>query len=265
MVKKSIQSVRGTTYYWINQNIDNNAKCIVFTHGLTANHIMFEKQVDFFKQDYTIITWDIPLHGESRPYKDFSYYNTALDLSAILESENIKKAVLVGMSMGGYPCQEFAVQFPEKVLAFVALDTTPFGHGYYSEFDKWLLKRVKSMVKWFPEKTLKKESAKLHTTTKYAHDLMLKMLEPLSKNDIAEQMGIAYGKFIDENKDTHFNFPVLILVGEHDKTGNVKKYSEAWAKKEGYPLKLIKNAAHLSNADNSVDVNNEILEFIKAL
>lgn len=65
MEHKYIKSERGTVHYWINRNHDKNARCIVFTHGLTANHLMFEKQVDYFSDDYTVIklgrsfTWRI--------------------------------------------------------------------------------------------------------------------------------------------------------------------------------------------------------------
>ncbi|HHU83443.1 MAG TPA: alpha/beta hydrolase, partial [Firmicutes bacterium] len=125
--QKCIKSERGTVHYWIKRNHSERAKCIVFTHGLTANHMMFEKQVDYFSDDYTVITWDVPLQGESRPYKDFSYKNCATELKEILDTENISQVILVGMSMGGYPSQEFAVQYPDRVIAFIALDTTPFG------------------------------------------------------------------------------------------------------------------------------------------
>lgn len=227
--------------------------------------MMFERQVDYFLDDYTVITWDVPLHGESRPYKDFSYKNCAADLKEILDTENISQVILVGMSMGGYPSQEFAVQYPDRVMAFIALDTTPFGLDYYSSCDRWWLKRVGAIARWFPERVLKKSMAKSVSKTQYAYDLMLKMLEPSSKAEIVEQMEIAYGGFLKENKDVRFTFPVLILLGQHDRTGKVRQYCKAWAKKEGYPLHIIKGAAHFSNADNYVDVNNEINKFISSL
>lgn len=265
MEHKFIKSERGTVHYWISRNPDKSERCIVFTHGLTANHIMFEKQVDYFSGNHTVITWDVPLHGESRPYKDFSYKNSAADLKEILDAENISRVILVGMSMGGYPSQEFAVQYPDRVMAFIAVDTTPFGLDYYSGSDRWWLRRVGSMAKWFPEKILKKSMAKSVSKTQYAYDLMLKMLGPSSKADIVEQMEIAYGGFLKENKDVRFDFPVLILLGQYDRTGKVSQYCRAWAKKEGYPLRIIKHAAHFSNADNYVDVNNAINEFISSL
>ena len=263
MKHKFIKSERGIVHYWINRKSDESARCIVFTHGLTANHMMFEKQIEYFSEEYTVITWDVPLHGESRPYRNFSYKNAAAELKKILETENIDKVILVGMSMGGYPSQEFAIQYPGSVLAFIALDTTPFGLDYYSRSDQWWLKQAGAMAKWLPDKILRKSMAKSVSKTQYAYDLMLKMLEPLSKTDIVEQMDIAYGNFLKENRNVKFNFPVLILLGQYDRTGKVRQYSEAWAKKEGYPLHIIKGAAHFSNADNPDDVNYEISDFIK--
>ena len=233
MKGKELKTGRGTVFYWIAHHENPQAKCIVFTHGLTANHSMFEKQTEHFSQEYTVITWDVPLHGRSRPYSDFTYKNCACDLLGILEQEKISKVVLVGMSMGGYPSQEFAFRFPEKVEGFIALDTTPYGLRYYSKSDIWWLKRVAPMAKWFSESSLRKSMAKSVSKTQYSYDKMMEMLEPLTKSQIIEQMNIAYGVFPKENKDVSFSFPVLILLGEFDKTGKVKQYCQAWSEKEG--------------------------------
>ena len=265
MEKKSVHSERGSTYYWISRNAYADAKSIVFTHGLTANHTMFEKQIDYFSGEYTIITWDVPLHGESRPYSNFSYENTAKDLLAILEAEKIEKVILVGMSMGGYPCQEFAIRYVGRVQAFIAVDTTPFGLCYYSKSDQWWLKHVEPIARCFPDRLLRWGMAKSVSETKYAYDLMIEMLAPLSKQDICEQIGIAYADVFTRTEPVHFDFPVLILIGEHDKTGKVMQYCREWAKHDGYPIKVIKNAAHFSNADNYTDVNRAIDEFINSL
>ena len=53
MEHKSVKSDRGTTHYWIKRNSNEKARCIVFTHGLTANHMMFEKQVEYLSDEYT--------------------------------------------------------------------------------------------------------------------------------------------------------------------------------------------------------------------
>ncbi|MDR1853150.1 MAG: alpha/beta hydrolase [Propionibacteriaceae bacterium] len=264
MLHKTVQLASGTVHYWINE-LRSERRTLLFTHGLAANHEMFEKQVEFFGADFNVITWDVPLHGLSRPYRGFSYADCAQRMKQILDAESVGKVVLVGMSMGGYPSQEFASRFPQLVDGFVGIDTTPFGLSYYSRADIRILERVGAMAKWFPAQTLRKSMANSVSRTEYSRQLMFRMLAPLSKAEIVEQMDIAYGEFIKENHDVAFNFPVLLLVGEHDKTGKVKHYNQQWAAKTGYPLIVIEGAAHLSNCDNPEAVNRAIEGFVRSL
>ncbi len=265
MEHKHVQSSYGETHYWVQKNENPFAKCIVFSHGLTANHTMFEKQTEYFSAKHTVLSWDVPLHGLSRPYQEFSYTQAATELKHIVEQEHIAKVVLVGMSMGGYPSQMFAHLFPEMVEGFVALDTTPFGSGYYSKTDLWWLKQVEPLAKCFPDGLLRKSMAKSVAKTAYAYGKMAEMLKPLTKAQIIEQMGIAYGKFATENQDVTFSCPVLILLGDSDKTGKVGHYCRQWSARTGYPLHMIHHAAHFSNGDNPEQVNAEIEAFIETL
>lgn len=260
---KQLESNNGCVHYWISRNCNPNAICILFTHGLTANHTMFEKQVEYFEASYTVITWDVPLHGLSRPYQNFSYENTAKELKAILNKENVKKVILVGMSMGGYPSQEFAYRYPENVDRMIMLDTTPFGLEFYSKSDLWWLKQAAPLGKYFTDHMLRESMAKSVSKTDYSYKKMIEMLKPLSKAEIIEQMDIAYGKFAKENKNVQFDCPVLLLLGDSDTTGKVKHYNKAWTKATGYPLHIISHAAHFSNGDNPEQVNLEIENFIQ--
>lgn len=265
MKHMTINEVGGKVHYWISRPNNNSKGALVFTHGLTANHTMYERQVEYFKNDYVVITWDVPLHGLSIPYQEFSYEITARDLNSILLQESIGKVCLIGMSMGGYPSQMFEYLYPEKVQCFVGIDTTPFGTEYYSRSDLWWLSKVKTMAKWFPDKTLRKSIAKSVAVTDYSYNKMIEMLKPMSKEQIIEQMDIAYGKLASEIRDIDLKCPVLILLGDKDKTGKVKQYCTEWARKTGYPLHIIKNAAHFSNGDNAEQVNAEIEKFISSM
>lgn len=60
MEHKKINGVGGEVHYWISRPEATPKGAIVFTHGLTANHTMYEKQVEYFKNEYIIITWDVP-------------------------------------------------------------------------------------------------------------------------------------------------------------------------------------------------------------
>lgn len=264
MEHKHIHAQGGVVHYWISRKNEADG-CIVFTHGLTADHTMFEKQVEFFSSKYTLILWDVPMHGLSRPYQNFSYRDTADILHTIFITENIEKVILVGMSMGGYPSQHFADVYPEMVEGFVALDTTPMGLEFYSKSDIWWLKKVAPMAKYFPANVLRKSIARSISYTNYSYHKMMDILNTSSKAEIVEQMKIAYGQFIIENRDVDFTFPILILVGEKDNTGKVKSYCQNWSQTTGSPLHWISSARHFSNGDNAEQVNKEIECFIDGI
>ena len=97
----------GYVYYQIKHHNDSNAKTIVFLPGLSADHRLFEQQMQYFAQDYTVLSWDAPCHGKSRPYQGFSYQDAAEVLKGILDIEGIKRAVFVGQSGGGFVFQTF--------------------------------------------------------------------------------------------------------------------------------------------------------------
>ena len=59
MQHKTILTQGGIVHYWIARN-KNVSDCIVFTHGVTADHTMFEKQIPYFSDNYAIILWDVP-------------------------------------------------------------------------------------------------------------------------------------------------------------------------------------------------------------
>ena len=154
MVGRLVSSPRGATYYWIEKNADAQAPWIIFTHGLCANHRLFDKQLPFFRLNYHVLLWDLPMHGRSRPYHAFTYAHAAEELKQITDREHIKQAILVGHGIGGYVCQEFASRWPEMVQAFVGVSAMPFGVALYPEFDQKELKKVPQTVKRLPERML---------------------------------------------------------------------------------------------------------------
>ncbi len=262
MIQKYVESSRGKVFYWIGKSEDPSAGCIFFLHGLTADHTLFDKQIEHFFNSYTVIVWDAPAHGKSRPYRDFTYANGAEDIRAILTAEGIDASFMVGQSMGGYFIQAFLLKYRKMVKAFIGIDTCPFGLKYYSKSDLWWLRQIEWMSRCYPHKVLVNSIAKSVSTTEYARRNMLEALKSYSKRELCRLMGMGYASFAKENRDIKIDCPVLILVGEYDRTGKVRQYCEKWHEGENCPLHIIKNAAHNSNVDNYIEVNNEIERFI---
>lgn len=263
MEQRQLDTDNGTVVYWI-------SKCqseitLVFLHGLTADHTLFEKQLPIFLGRFNLLCWDTPAHGMSRPYTDFSYSLIADHLKIILDNEKIKNAVFIAQSLGGYITQTFMKHYAGIVKAFIAIDTTPFGLEYYSKSDMWWLRQIEWMSMCFSHRLLKASIAKSCTYTADSYKNMLAMLQPYSKKELCHLMGIGYAGFLEENCNLEITCPTLILIGEHDRTGKVKQYCNAWSKKTGFPLHIIPGAAHNSNYDNSEAVNQEIDVFLKSI
>jgi pimeloyl-ACP methyl ester carboxylesterase len=97
---------------------------VVFSHGLFMDHTMFAPQVQALQDRYRVITWDERGHGETPDVSEmFTYWDSAEDLRALLRSLGIERAVLGGMSQGGFLSLRAALAHPELVRGLILIDT----------------------------------------------------------------------------------------------------------------------------------------------
>ena len=255
MEEQILHTHKGNVFYWRSETWDTGKDTIFFLHGLTADHSMFEGQIPAFAADYNLLTWDTPAHGKSRPFAAFDFGDTSGYIKSILDKHSVDQVVFAGQSLGGFLAQSFIKRYPERVKCFVSIDSTPYGSGYYSGFDIWILKQVEWMAHLYPLKWMKKAMAGQVSETRQAYNNMMQMLSPYGKNELCHLMGLGYAGFLDDNCELKIPCPVLLILGEKDRTGKVAQYNKAWAKRTGYPLKIIKGAAHNVNVDKPGEVN----------
>lgn len=125
MTAKTHKTKSGDIHYWVNI-IDAEAVTLVFLPGLTLDHRLFEKQIEYFKDKYNLLVWDAPTHAASWPFNfDFTLFDNAKWLNEILDQEKITRPVVVGQSIGGATGQIFAQTYSEKVKGFVGIDGAP--------------------------------------------------------------------------------------------------------------------------------------------
>jgi pimeloyl-ACP methyl ester carboxylesterase len=97
---------------------------VLLSHGLLMDHEMFAPQVDALRAQYRVITWDQRCHGLTESTADpFTYWDSADDLAGLLDHLRIERAVLGGMSQGGFVSLRFALRYPERVRALVFFDS----------------------------------------------------------------------------------------------------------------------------------------------
>jgi pimeloyl-ACP methyl ester carboxylesterase len=118
---------------------------VVFSHGLLMDNSMFAPQLAALRERYRCISWDERGHGRTAgdSLAPFSYYDSADDLAALLAQLGVERAVLAGMSQGGYLSLRCALTHPQLVRALILIDTQAGPEdpakmpGYRQMMDVW--------------------------------------------------------------------------------------------------------------------------------
>lgn len=112
----------GNRLYYEDSGGDGAA--VAFSHGAFLDHTMWELVVAELAPTYRCITWDERGHGMSEANSPFTYWDASGDVMAILDAAGIDRAVLVGMSQGGWLTQRAALAEPDRVRGIVLTGTS---------------------------------------------------------------------------------------------------------------------------------------------
>ncbi|MCX7152065.1 MAG: alpha/beta hydrolase [Proteobacteria bacterium] len=104
---------------------------VVFVHEFGGDHRSWEMQMRFFSRKHRCITFaargyppsDVPTSAES-----YSQLRAVEDIIAVMDAAGIKKAHIVGLSMGGFATLHFGLEHPDRALSLVVA-----GAGYGAE------------------------------------------------------------------------------------------------------------------------------------
>ena len=101
---------------------------LILTHGYSSTSAMWKEQVEALSTHHKLILWDMRGHGQSDYPDDPACYSEALtvgDIAALLDAVGAKKAIVGGLSLGGYMSLAFYRAYPERVSALLIIDTGP--------------------------------------------------------------------------------------------------------------------------------------------
>jgi len=268
MREKVFNTEKGAVHYWTGA-VSGERPWLVFLPGLTADHRLFERQIEEFKDEFNLFVWDAPGHGSSRPFElSFSLADTAEWLYSILTHEEITRPVIIGQSFGGYIAQALMEKYPDCPSGFVSIDSAPLKRKYVKSWELYALKNTKYIYGAYPWSLLKKYGAKGCAETGYGRKLMYAMMDSYTKREYCELASYGFkilADAIEADLEYEIPCPALLICGEKDKAGYTKRYNKAWAKQSGLPVKWIPRAGHNSNTDKPELVNSAIREFIRAL
>ena len=259
--RKALTLNENKIHYYISGGQDKPA--ILFLHPAFSSHSCFYKQVDFFSQEFRVITIDLIGHGlsEVRNTKDKIDASTEHILE-IINAENIDKLHLVGVSMGALIAQYFALKHPDKTRSLTSLG------GYnINQIDKSVTKsQRKEMLGWIIRVIFSMDSFRRYVGSVSAikREEQVKLYESaqgFSRKSFTIMSGL--NKLIENRPNPLRDYPLLILAGEQD-SDLAKQMAEIWHLAEpNSTFYSIEQAGHCANMDNPDSFNEIVYNTIK--
>lgn len=268
MLERAYETRCGIIHYWINRAPRPSEIALAFLPGLTADHRLFDKQIEYFEGRCPLLVWDAPGHAASWPFElSFELMDKALWLDEIFSREGIVNPVIVGQSMGGYVGQAYAQLYPDKLKGFISIDSAPLQREYVTAAEIWLLKRMEPVYRHYPWKWLLKSGTNGVATTDYGRQLMCEMMLNYDGDQARYARLSGHGfRMLAEAMEADLPYeircPALLICGEKDRAGSCVRYNRAWHKRSGIPIEWIPGAGHNANTDAPEAVNRLIEGFL---
>lgn len=246
-------------YYEVHGPTAGKAKepALLLSHGYGATADMWRPNLPALARDRLVITWDIRGHGRSGAPEDPDLYSEELsvrDMAAVLDAAGEQRAVIGGLSLGGYLSLAFNIRYPERVAALLLCDTGP---GYRKDapreqWNEWARSRADQLdTKGLA--ALGSSAEVQNSPHRSAHGLALAARHILTQRDPS---------VIDSLPGV--KVPTLVLVGADDKPFLAAADAMA-AKIPGATKVVIPGAGHAANIDQPEAFDAAVLSFLDNL
>ncbi len=99
---------------------------IVLIHGSSASLHSFEPWVELLKDDYRLISLDLPGHGLTGavPDNDYTMDGFLRTVDSLVSHLDLENFTIAGNSMGGHVAWRYTLAYPEKVDRLILVDAS---------------------------------------------------------------------------------------------------------------------------------------------
>ena len=131
--KSSYAEVNGLNMYY---EVHGTGKPLVLLHGsFMTISLNFGKIIPAFDRDRKVIAFEQQGHGHTEDIdRPVSYEQMADDTAELLRQLGIKKADILGYSLGGGTAIELAIRHPDRVRKLVVISAPYKRDGWYPEY-----------------------------------------------------------------------------------------------------------------------------------
>jgi pimeloyl-ACP methyl ester carboxylesterase len=149
------------------------------------------------------------------------------------------------------------------VAAMVCVDSA-WNFQRLTWLETFTVKAARPIFRMYPYKLLIAQSLSAAAKSKAAQDVLRPAMTSLSKDEFVEIM-VAMTECLHYEPGYTVNKPLLLVLGDEDATGNIRKTMPMWARNEpDCRLVVIPGVRHSPNLDAPERFHEELMRFLEA-
>ena len=241
---------------------------VVFVHGAGGSNVVWFRQLKEFKKHFHVLLVDLRGHGKSKPVveeedSEYSFNEVALDVIQIMDHLEIKKAHLVGISLGCIVVRAIDKLAPGRAESIIL-------GGAIIQFNKTLkvlIVMAKILNSVLPYMWLYKLNALILMPLRKhreSRNIFIQEAIKLGEKEFAKWMKMS--REIKSNLNDFLykepSAPVLYLMGDGDHMF-LPMVADLVKRQVNAHLEIIKNSGHCCNLDQAGIFNEISIHFIK--
>lgn len=253
----------------VHYRIIGQGKPVLLLHGFCEDGQVWNQQINFLKTNFRLIVPDIPGSGLSAFNKQLvSMDDYAETIKAIIDSEKITDAVMIGHSMGGYITLSFIKKYPQLLKTFGLFHSSAFPDTEEKKASR--LKAIDFMKANGAEAFVKTSIPGLFTDNfKKDHAKQVGDLIEKGKNFTADALIQYYHAMINRPDRTtilkNAINPVLFILGEKDNAVPLQSgLQQCYLPSQSY-VNILTNSAHMGMWEDEEKANTILLQFLKSV
>jgi 3-oxoadipate enol-lactonase len=235
---------------------------LVLIHAFPVDSSQWGPQVMAFRHDLPVLAPDMPGFGGTMEAGEVMTMEAAADYVAYnMRFSEINKAVVVGLSMGGYIALAFAKKYPEMLAGLVLANTRAGADDEAGkERRKALAARLRSEGNGFLA------DAPPPLLSSHAPEVMWERVKRVIRSQPADSIAAAslgMGERPDMTAElANIKVPTLVITSTDDTLIPPEATKPMAEMIPGAQLAVIEGAGHLSNIEGAEEFNRVLREFI---
>jgi pimeloyl-ACP methyl ester carboxylesterase len=230
----------------------------VFVHGIGMTRAQWLPQVRDLSDSYRTIAMDLPGHGTLAPSK-FSLASATEQLGAVIDAAAAGRALVAGVSLGGFVAMEYAATHAENVAGLILTGCSANPRGVLSVIPPTLALFTRAMgQRWLTFVN------QVNFRVRYGDELAKQQLEAgFFFKATQEALWQLRGRDF-RRKLAGYPGPTLILNGERDVMYRIQELNFLVSAQDAR-LQLVRGAGHVANLEDPAAYNRAVRRFARSV